>query len=100
MEKQGVLQANNRQIRRVRELTNKPFGVGFISSFPGLSELVQVALEERVTAVSHSFADPTPYVAPAYAAGVKVMAQVQTVAQAVTATRASVDVLVAQGTEA
>src|SRR2546421_3862921 len=88
------------QIRRVRELTNKPFGVGFISSFPGLDELVQVALEERVTAVSHSFADPTPYVAPAHMVGVKVIAQVQTVAQAVTAANAGVDVLVAQGTEA
>ena len=88
------------QVRRVRELTNKPFGVGFISSFPGLDELVQVALEERVRAVSHSFADPTPYVVPAHTAGVKVIAQVQTVAQAVTATNAGVDVLVAQGTEA
>src|SRR6266700_481893 len=88
------------QIRRVRELTNKPFGVGFISSFPGLDELVQVALEEHVTAVSHSFADPTPYVAPAHTAGVKVIAQVQTVDQAVTAANAGVDVLVAQGTEA
>jgi nitronate monooxygenase len=88
------------QIHRVRERTKKPFGVGFISSFPGLDELVQVALEERVTAVSHSFADPTPYVVPAHMAGVKVIAQVQTVAQAVTAANAGVDVLVAQGTEA
>src|SRR6266700_4420790 len=88
------------KIRRVRERTKKPFGVGFISSFPGLDELVQVALEERVTVVSHSFADPTPYVAPAHTAGVKVIAQVQTVAQAVAATNAGVDVLVAQGTEA
>src|SRR6266536_4144146 len=88
------------QIHQVRELTNKPFGVGFISSFPGLDEFVQVALEERVTAVSHSFADPTPYVSPAHAAGVKVIAQVQTVAQAATAAQAGVDVLVAQGTEA
>ena len=50
------------QIRAVRERTDRPFGVGFISSYPGLDELVRVALEERVTAVSHSFADPTPYV--------------------------------------
>src|SRR6266508_2265996 len=66
------------QIGRVRERTKKPFGVGFISSFPGLDELVQVALEERVTAVSHSFADPTPYVVPAHTAGVKMIAQVKT----------------------
>src|SRR5919202_4316708 len=87
------------QIRAVRERTDRPFGVGFISSFPGLAELVQVALEERVAAVSHSFADPTPYVGPAHAAGARVLCQVQTVAQAQVAARAGVDVIAAQGTE-
>jgi len=88
------------QIRLVRERTDQPFGVGFISSFPGLDDLVRVALEERVAVVSHSFADPAPYVAPAHAAGVKIVAQVQTVAQAMHAARAGVDAIVAQGTEA
>jgi len=88
------------QIRKVRQLTNKPFGVGFISSFPGLDEFVQVALDERVVAISHSFADPTPYIPVAHAAGVKVIVQVQTVAQAGVAAQAGVDVLVTQGTEA
>ncbi len=88
------------QIRAVRERTNRPFGVGFISSFPGLDELVHVALEERVAAIAHSFADPTPYVTAAHDAGIKVLAQVQTVAQAMVAAKAGVDVLAAQGTEA
>src|SRR5260370_25465028 len=88
------------QIRKVRKLTSKPFGVGFVSSFPGLDEFVQVALEEHVVTVSHSFADPTPYITPAHAAGVKVIAQVQTIAQAMVAAQAGVDILVAQGTEA
>jgi nitronate monooxygenase len=88
------------QIRAARERTDRPFGVGFISSAPGLAELVQVALEERVAAVSHSFADPTPYVAAAHAAGVKVLNQVQSVAQASLAVQAGVDIIAAQGTEA
>jgi len=88
------------EIHKVRQLTNKPFGVGFISSFPGLDELVKVALEEQVVAVSHSFADPTAYIPMAHATGVKVIAQVQTVAQAMVAAQAGVDILVAQGTEA
>ncbi|HKC72908.1 MAG TPA: nitronate monooxygenase [Chloroflexota bacterium] len=88
------------QIRAVRERTTRPFGVGFISSYPGLDDLVQVALEERVAAISHSFADPTPYVAAAHAAGVKVLVQVQSVAQAVRAAHAGADVIAAQGTEA
>lgn len=88
------------QIRLVREHTNRPFGVGFISSSSGLEELIRVALEERVTAVSHSFADPTPYVAAAHAVGVKVLAQVQKVTHAEKAARAGVDAIAAQGTEA
>jgi nitronate monooxygenase len=87
-------------MRAVRAKTSRPFGVGFISSFPGTDDLVQVALEERVAAINHSFADPTPYVAPAHARGVRVFAQVQTVAQATRAAQAGVDVIIAQGTEA
>ena len=88
------------EIRAVRAHTDRPFGVGFISSFPGLDDLVQVAREERVAAIGHSFADPTPYVADAHAAGIKVFAQVQTVAQARLAADAGVDLIAAQGTEA
>ena len=88
------------QIREVRERTNRPFGVGFISSFPGLRELVQVALEERVTAVNHSFADPTPYVPAAHEAGVKVLVQVQKVSHARIVALAGVDAIAAQGSEA
>jgi nitronate monooxygenase len=88
------------QIRAVRAKTSRPFGVGFISSFPGIDDLVQVALEERVAAINHSFADPTLYVAPAHARGVLVFAQVQTVAQATRAAQAGVDVIIVQGTEA
>lgn len=88
------------QIRLVRERTDRPFGVGMISSAPDTAELMAVAIAERVPAISHSFADPTPYVGPAHAAGIKVLVQVQTVAQAVTAARAGVDVIAAQGNEA
>ncbi len=88
------------QIRLVRARTHKPFGVGFISSFPGLERLVQIAIDERVPVISHSFADPTPYVAGAHAAGIKVIAQVQKVAHARRAALAGVDVIAAQGTEA
>jgi nitronate monooxygenase len=88
------------QIRSVRSRTQKPFGVGFISSFPGLERLVQVVIDERVPVVTHSFADPTPYVAAAHAAGIKVIAQVQKVAHAKVAALAGVDAIAAQGTEA
>jgi nitronate monooxygenase len=88
------------QIQIARSRTARPFGVGFITSAPNTAELVQVALAEGVAAINHSFADPTPYVAPAHAAGVKVLNQVQTLAQATRAAEAGVDVIIAQGGEA
>ncbi len=88
------------QIRIVRERTDRPFGVGFISSFSGLDDLINVALEERVTAISHSFADPTAYVPAAHEAGIKVLAQVQKVSHAKRVALAGVDAITAQGTEA
>lgn len=88
------------QIRTARSKTDRPFGVGFISSFPNIDDLVQVALDEQVAAINHSFADPTPYIAAAKARGVRVFAQVQSLAQAQRAAQAGVDVILAQGTEA
>ena len=90
------------QIRAVRERTDRPFGVGFIIPFLSAfaqEDLPRVALEEGVAAVAYSFGDPTPYVAPAHAAGAKVLVQVQTVAQARRAVAAGADVVAAQGTD-
>jgi len=88
------------QIQTARELTSRPFGVGFISSAPGLEEVIKAALEEKVAAVSHSFTDPTPFIREAQAAGVKVLAQVQTMADARAAVDAGADIITAQGSEA
>lgn len=88
------------QIRRTRELTDRPFGVGFISHLPGAADLMAVALEEGVRVIAHSFADPTPLVGPAHDAGALVLCQVRTVDDARRAAIAGVDVVTAQGTEA
>ena len=88
------------QIQRARELTDKPFGVGVISHFPGAAELMAVALEEGVRVIAHSFADPSPFVPAAHDAGALVLSQVRTLADARVAANAGVDVITAQGTEA
>lgn len=88
------------QIKIARSLTDRPFGVGFISSFPDTAELAQAALEEGVAAINHSFADPTPFVAPTHEAGALIFNQVQTLAQAIRAANAGVDVIISQGGEA
>jgi nitronate monooxygenase len=88
------------QIEIARSLTDRPFGVGFISCFPDVDELVEVAIDQRVSAINHSFADPAPFVEPAHRAGIKVFAMVQSVAMAVDAAAAGVDAIIAQGGEA
>ena len=88
------------QIQTARGLTSRPFGVGFISSAPGLEEVMKAALDEKVAAVSHSFTDPTPFIREAQASGVKVLAQVQTMADARAAADAGADIITAQGSEA
>jgi NAD(P)H-dependent flavin oxidoreductase YrpB (nitropropane dioxygenase family) len=102
----GILQAQlcppplfRQEIRRVRALTDRPFGVNLILHFP-VEDQVAVCLEERVPVLSFFWGDPTPYVGRAHAAGVKVFHQIGSVAEAERAAAAGVDVIVAQGVEA
>ena len=88
------------QIQTARELTSRPFGVGFISSAPGLGQAMRTALDEKVAAVCHSFTDPTPFISDAQEAGVLVIAQVQDMKDARAAVDAGADVITAQGNEA
>ena len=88
------------QIKSVRDKTDRPFGVGFISSGSGIERVIEAALDAKVTAVSHSFADPTPFIQQARGTGVKVFAQVQTMANARKAVEAGADIIIAQGSEA
>src|SRR5512135_3628901 len=86
------------QIRQVRALTDKPFGINLLLPVyqPGQAE---VCLEERVPLLSLYWGDPAPYVGSAHQAGIKVMLQVGTVEEAQAARAAGVDLIVAQGME-
>lgn len=88
------------EISRARELTDRPFGVGFISHVPGAADLMAVALDQGVRVIAHSFADPSPFVAAAHDAGAVILCQVRTVEGARRAAAAGVDAVTAQGTEA
>src|SRR5262249_24360231 len=102
----GILQAQlcppplfRQEIRRVRALTDRPFGVNLILPFP-LRDHLAVCLDERVPVLSFFWGDPTAYVQPAHAAGTQVFHQVGSVADAQRAAAAGVDVIIAQGAEA
>jgi nitronate monooxygenase len=89
------------QIRYVRSQTNSPFGIGFITHLiPVFPENFEVALEERVSVITFSFADPQPWLGRAKERGITTICQVQTIEAAVQAVAAGADILVAQGNEA
>ena len=86
-------------IRRIRELTEQPFGVNFLLAWPS-PEQVETCIEERVPVLSFAWGDPTPYVERAHAAGIKVVNQVGSVDDARRSADARGDVIIAQGFEA
>src|SRR5580693_8595895 len=82
----GILQAQfctppvfRQEIRRVRALTARPFGVNLLLHFP-VADQVAICLEERVPVLSLFWGDPTPYVGRAHAAGGHVAGEVSTLA--------------------
>ncbi|HEX7054307.1 MAG TPA: nitronate monooxygenase [Burkholderiales bacterium] len=87
------------ELRRVKDATRKPWGVGLIT-WSADRNIVELALAFRPHALLFSFGDPTPYAQMVRAAGCKLVCQVQDLEGARLAKRAGADLIVAQGTEA
>jgi NAD(P)H-dependent flavin oxidoreductase YrpB (nitropropane dioxygenase family) len=87
------------QIRYLRTLSDKSFGVNFVLHFPHHAG-IQVCIDERVAALSFFWGDPSEFVAPVHDEGITVLHQVGSVEAAVRAQQAGVDVIIAQGIEA
>src|ERR671939_473291 len=88
-----------RQIARVRELTERPFAVNHV--VPLLDEeAFEATLEAKPAVVSLALGDPGYLVERAHAVGAKVVHQVHTVGQARWVAELGVDVIIAQGSEA
>jgi nitronate monooxygenase len=89
------------QAALVRERTDRPFAIGFITPFlPFVEDHFQAALDERPDAIALSFSDPAASARRVKDAGLRLICQVQTFDDAELAVAAGADVLVAQGTEA
>jgi enoyl-[acyl-carrier protein] reductase II len=88
-----------KQVARVRELTDRPFAVNHV--VPLLDEeAFEATLEARPAVVSMALGDPGELVERAHAAGAKVIHQVHTVEQAHRVAALGVDAVIAQGSEA
>ncbi|MCC6382784.1 MAG: nitronate monooxygenase [Dehalococcoidia bacterium] len=90
------------EIRRVRSLTDRPFGVDLLvaEGAPGMEELVQTVLDERVPVFVSGLGDPGSLVEEMHRRGMRVLAMIGNVRQARRCVASGVDVVVAQGTEA
>ncbi len=87
------------QIRKTKELTQKPFGVNIMLMNPEADEIAKVVVEEGVRVVTTGAGNPGKYVAAWKDAGVKVIPVVASVAMAKMMERAGADAVVAEGTE-
>ena len=87
------------QIRKVKEITKKPFGVNLMLMNPEADEIAKVIVEEGVSAVTTGAGNPGKYLEAWKAAGIKVMPVVASVALARMMERAGVDAVIAEGME-
>lgn len=88
------------EIRRAKELTDKPFGVNIMLMSPYAGELAQLVIEEGVAVVTTGAGNPGKYIASWKQAGIKVIPVVPSVSLAKRMERAGADALVAEGCEA
>ncbi len=95
----GELDAVRHEIRRMRELTDKPFGVNIAQLFVRDPSIVEFVAEQGVRFVTTSAGDPTKYTSALKAAGLTVFHVVPTLAAALKAVDAGVDGLVVEGGE-
>jgi enoyl-[acyl-carrier protein] reductase II len=95
----GELEVIRGEIRRMRELTDKPFGVNIAQAFvkdPGIANFV---IDQGVRFVTTSAGSPERYTAQLKAAGLTVFHVVPTLKAALKAVEAGVDGLVVEGAE-
>lgn len=87
------------EIRRCKELTDRPFGVNVMLLNPNAEEVAHIVVEEGVKAVTTGAGNPGKYMKLWKDAGVKVIPVVASVAMAKMMERAGADAVVAEGME-
>ena len=87
------------QIRKAKELTDKPFGVNVMLMNPEADAIAQTIVDEGVKVVTTGAGNPGKYMAMWKEAGVKVIPVVASVALAKMMERAGAAAVVAEGTE-
>jgi len=95
----GQLSDVRDEIRKMQDLTDKPFGVNIAQLFVRDASIVDFVAEHRVSFVTTSAGDPTKYTAALKDAGLTVFHVVPSLRGALKAVDAGVDGLVVEGNE-
>ena len=95
----GELDVIKEEIKRMRTLTDKPFGVNIAQAFVRDPAIADFVIEQGVTFVTTSAGSPTKYTAQLKSAGLTVFHVVPTLPAAFKAVDAGVDGLIVEGSE-
>lgn len=87
------------EIRKVKEMTDKPFGVNIMLLSPYAAEIAQFVVEEKVPVVTTGAGNPGPYMKMWKDAGIIVIPVVASVALAKMMQRGGADAVIAEGCE-
>lgn len=103
----GVVAAGNapgdivrEEIRKVKKMTQKPFGVNIMLLSPFVDDIVDIVCEEGVSVVTTGAGNPGKYLEKFKEHKIKVIPVVPSVALAKRLEKQGVDALIAEGTEA
>jgi enoyl-[acyl-carrier protein] reductase II len=92
-------EAVRNEIRKCRELTDKPFGVNIMLQAPNAGEIAHMVIEEGVKILTTGAGSPAQYMPMWKEAGIKVIPVVASVALALKMQSAGADAIVAEGAE-
>ncbi len=87
------------EIRKAKELTDRPFGVNIMLLSPYAEELAQVIVEEKVAVVTTGAGNPEKYIPAWKDAGIKIIPVIASVALAKRMQRYGADAIIAEGCE-
>lgn len=88
------------QIKKCRELTDKPFGVNVMLMSPFAEDVMNVIIEEKPAVVATGAGNPGKYIESLKAAGIKILPVIASVAMAQKMEKMGADAVIAEGTEA
>ena len=88
------------QIKKARELTDKPFGVNVMLPSPFAEDVIKMLLEEKVDVITTGAGNPAKYIPAFKEIGTKVIPVIPSVAIALKVQKSGADAVVAEGCEA